>query len=139
VNPTRRWLNAIAAIAVAVVTVAAVLFGVQEVRSLVRETSLQPQAVRLLGEGGDPLVVLVGVTWTEDGYCPGEFHVHATETTTKVKVGAVIRRTLLFGGTCAGVGTVNRMAWAELTLASPLGTRVAIRNSDGVVLPIRAP
>jgi hypothetical protein len=139
-NVTRPRLIAVAATALVVGTVAAVVFlGVQQLaRSRVTEVSLQPQAVRLLGEGGDPLVVMVGVTWREDGYCSGQFHVKATETTTEVRVGTVVSR-LYSNRACAGLGTVNNMAWAELTLASPLGMRVVVRNSDGVVLPVLAP
>jgi hypothetical protein len=43
-----------------------------------------------LGEGGDPLVVMIGVTWTKNGYCSGQFKVQATETATEVRVGTVL-------------------------------------------------
>ena len=136
----RHGFNVAAAFALALVAAAALLFSAQQARTLTRETVFQPNAMKLLGEGGDPRVILVGVTWTDDGYCPGEFHVSATETASEVKVGMVVRRTVLFGaGPCAGVGTVDNTAWAELRLASPLGSRIVIRESDGVVLPVRGP
>src|SRR5262245_20021238 len=104
----------------------------------VTETQLEPQAVLLLGEHGDPLVIMIGVTWTKDGWCSGQFTVTATETATEVHVGTVTSREYK-GGACAGLGTLNNMAWADVHLASPLGDRVVIRDSDGAHLPILPP
>jgi hypothetical protein len=100
----------------------------------VTETQLEPQAVRLLGEAGDPLVILIGVTWTREGWCSGQFTVTATETPTEVHVGNVISRERE-GGFCAGLGTADNMAWATVSLTSPLGDRPVIRDSDGARLP----
>ena len=106
-------------------------------RGRVTETYLQPQAIRLLGEGGDPLVVMVGVLWAKDGYCSGQFTARATETATEIRVGTVKSREHS-SGDCAGVGTWEDMAFAELRLASPVGDRVVVRDSDGASLPILA-
>lgn len=95
-----------------------------------------PQAVHLLGEGGDPDVVMVGVRYAKDGYCSGQFTVRATETVTEVRIDDVVNREMRFGGACAGLGTADGMAWAELRLAAPLGQRRAVRAADGVELPI---
>jgi hypothetical protein len=99
------------------------------------ETQLQPQAVHLLGAPGDPLIAMVGVTWTKEGYCSGQFRVQATESLTEVRIGAVTSREYRYG-TCAGLGTVDNIAWAELRLTSPPGQRVFVRASDGVRLPL---
>jgi hypothetical protein len=100
------------------------------------ETRHQPEVVLTLGEGGDPLVVMIGFAWFEEGYCSGQFHVSATETPTEVRVGTVIGRILNRYGSCAGLGTSNNRAWAELRLETPLGNRRVVRDSDGAVLPI---
>ncbi len=36
----------------------------------------------------------------------------------------------------AGLGSDGRMAWADLTLSAPLGTRTAVRATDGHPLPV---
>ena len=97
-----------------------------------------PVAVRELGEGGDPLVIMIGVRWTEDGYCSGQFRVTATETPTEVRVSNVTSRAYRYGS-CAGVGTADNTAWADLRLASPLGDRAVVRDSDGAHLPVITP
>src|SRR5258708_10300719 len=98
----------------------------------VRDTVLQPRAV-FEDPGVDPRTVEVGVTWKQEGWCLGEFHVQASETGSEVKIDAVIDR-LSANSMCAGVGAVNNMAWAELHLAAPLGTR-AVVGRDGTALP----
>jgi hypothetical protein len=109
----------------------------QREQNRVIETSLQPQTVRLLPVGNDPRAVMVGVTWTADGWCSGQFQAQAAETASEVRFGAVISREYP-NGVCAGVGTGYDMAWAQLTLKAPLGTRLAVRASDGSVLPVFA-
>jgi hypothetical protein len=81
---------------------------------------------------------MVGVLWSKDGYCSGQFTVDGTETATEIRVGTVVSREHS-GGTCSGLGTMDNMAWAELRLASPLGDRVVVRDSDGARLPLRLP
>lgn len=98
-------------------------------------TELQPQRVRLLGEHGDPLVILIGVHWTKAGYCSGQFSVKATETATQVRVENVISREDS-KGICAGIGTADETAWADVILAAPLGDRPVVRTSDGARLPV---
>lgn len=97
-----------------------------------------PVAVRLLGEGADPLVIMIGVRWTTDGYCGGQFTVQATQTQTEVRVGTVTSREYHYG-MCPGLGTVDGMAWAHLELTSPLGDRPVVRDSDGTRLPVITP
>jgi hypothetical protein len=99
------------------------------------ELELQPQSAARLGEGGDPLIIMIGVRWTKEGWCSGQFTVHGTETATEVHVSNVISREYRYGS-CAGLGTLNNMAWADLRLSAPLGNRVVIRNSDGARLPV---
>ena len=97
---------------------------------------LAPQAVMLLPEGNDPRIVDVGVKWTEAGWCLGQFHVQSIkEVANDVWLGQVIDDENP-NAVCAGVGTLNNMAWAELKLGAPLGTRRPIRASDGAILPI---
>ncbi len=95
-------------------------------------TQLEPQAVGPSGGGGDPLVIWIVVRWTKDGWCSGQFTVQATETPTQVRVGVVTSREH-HGGACAGVGTVDNMAGAELRLGHSdrelaEGTRRKIRE-----------
>ncbi len=99
------------------------------------ETRHEPEVMRELGEGGDPLVVMVGYFWPEDGYCSGQFHVSAIEGAAEVRVGTVISRLLTRDGGCAGLGTSSNRAWAELRLVAPLGNRRVVRDSDGAPLP----
>jgi hypothetical protein len=87
----------------------------------------------LQDQGVDPRIVQVGVPWTQEGWCVGEFRVKASETSSEVKVDSVIDRQSAHGF-CAGVGAVNNMAWAELQLNAPLGTRPVVRG-DGTTLP----
>ncbi len=99
------------------------------------ETRHEPEVMRELGEGSDPLVVMVGFAWPEDGYCSGQFRVAAIESSTEVRVGTVISRLLTRDGNCAGLGTSDSQAWAELRLAAPLENRRVVRDSDGAPLP----
>lgn len=120
-------------LAFAVLATAAAYFGR---RVGPAETRHRPVAVRLLGEGGDPLVIMIGIEWAADGWCSGQFTVTAAETSTEVRVHDVVSRTTKPGDACAGLGSDGRMAWADLVLSAPIGTRTAIRAADGHVLPI---
>lgn len=116
--------------------VAAVYFGGRQlIQPQFIDTSIPPESLSP-GGFGDTTDFNVFFTWTEDGYCVGQFHVTATETTTQVKVGPVISRRYLYGRACAGVGTVENVASVELKLASPLVKREVVRESDGVPLPV---
>lgn len=134
----RRLVAAAAALTCAGLgTVAVGFFGFGPLdRPAVTETRLEPQRVSVLGQGGDPLVLMVGVTWTEEGYCDGQFEVHATESATEVRIGTVVSREEP-GMLCAGLGTAGNTAWTSVYLAAPLGERQAVRESDGFVLPVR--
>jgi hypothetical protein len=123
--------------AVAVIAGAAALYPrlQEQAPGALTDGSLQPQAVLLLPEGNDPRVIEIGVIWTEPGWCIGQFDVKATETATEVRVGPVAGH-VNANDMCAGVGTANNMAWAELRLASPLGTRRVTRASDGMALRV---
>lgn len=133
---TRRWLvAALACAGLGTVAVGFLGFGPLD-RRAVTETRLEPQRVSVLGQGGDPLVLMVGVTWTEEGYCDGQFEVHATETATEVRIGTVVSREKP-GMLCPGLGTADNTAWTSVYLAAPLGERQAVRESDGFVLPVR--
>ena len=134
----RVLLGSVTAIALVAVAMAVYLGREQLMFGDATDVSILPQFVSPVGEDGNPLNVLVGFTWTQNGYCTGQFHVKVSETTTQVRVGAVISRTYS-RGTCAGMGTDGKWAWAPLTLASPIGSRLVVRDSDGVALPIFAP
>ena len=105
----------------------------------VDERHVEPQSVALLGQGGDPLVGVVRFPWPGDGFCSGQFHVDAAETATQVRVGTVVSRVTRWNGACAGIGTLDGMASAELRLSAPLGLREVIRATDGAPLPVLAP
>lgn len=96
------------------------------------ETELQPQIARL---SADPRNISVGATWTEGGWCIGEFQARATETPSEVRV-AIFDREFTHGANCAGVGTVYNTAWADVTLKLPIGTRAIVRSSDGQHVPV---
>jgi hypothetical protein len=132
----RGWIPGLVAAFLIIGVPAAIVVGtLLYQRSGVTETSLQPQAVRLLPAGNDPRSVTVGVMWLKDGWCVGEFRAQATETASEVRLGSVIDRQYSHAA-CAGVGTVHNMAWADLTLKAPLGNRLVVRSSDGVTLPV---
>ena len=120
-------------LAVAVVAAAAGYFGRDTDPP---ETRHRPVAIRLLGQGGDPLVIMVGIEWHSDGWCSGQLTVTAAETSTEVRVFDVVDSTPPRGGECAGLGSDGRMAWVDLTMSAPLGARTAVRAADGYVLPI---
>ncbi|MBL7260026.1 hypothetical protein [Paractinoplanes lichenicola] len=130
----RRWIPWLAIAGVVPAGVAGVV--VVGPRLLTTETRLEPQTVSLLGSGGDPLVLMVGVRWTKEGYCDGQFTVEAVETPAAVTIGTVVSRERE-GMLCAGLGTADETAWVAVSLRAPLGTRAVVRGADGVVLPLR--
>lgn len=101
------------------------------------ETRHQPTGIAFLGQGGDPLVILVEFDWPHDGWCSGQFTVGAAEDATQVRIYEVVSRTVRPGASCAGLGSDGVHAYADLTLAAPFGTRTAVRASDDMTLPIR--
>ena len=98
-------------------------------------TYVTPQGFAPLGEGGDPQVIVILFRWPGDGFCWGQFSVSAIETAEEVRVRDVISREYR-GGSCAGIGTADGMAGADLTLAAPLGQRKVVRASDGATLTV---
>ncbi|WP_147433096.1 hypothetical protein [Catellatospora citrea] len=96
-------------------------------------TQHQPQEVRV--SEADPEFLAVGVAWSEDGYCSGQFSLPVTETPTEVRLGTVTSR-VHPGGACAGLGTSNGMAWETVRLGGPLANRVVVRDIDGARLPV---
>jgi hypothetical protein len=137
----RRWVIPVAAVA-AVVMLGVVAFGYYGYGPLgqlnLTESEHDPVAVSFPGEGADANVMLVGIAWTKDGYCSGQFTAAVTETPTEVRVGRVLSREYR-NGTCAGLGTENNTAWVDVVLSAPLGGRRVIRASDGTPLPVREP
>jgi hypothetical protein len=101
-------------------------------------TTVAGRSVLTLGPGGDPDVVMVVFPWAPQEYCSGQFTVTATETDQEVAVGQVTSR-LGRSGSCAGLGTADGSARAELRLTRPLGSRRVVRASDGVELPVVDP
>ena len=102
-------------------------------------TQVAAQTVALLGESGDPNVIILKFPWPKDGYCSGQFTVPVTETGDQVRVGDVTSRLRQRGGSCAGLGTDNGMAGVDVLLAAPLGDRTVVRASDGRPLPVETP
>lgn len=95
-------------------------------------SSLTPTSFSTLGPGGEPTVLMVRFAWPEPGFCPGEFSVSASETGGVVTVSQVTRAASpLFGGSCAGLGTVDQQASVAVTLTEPVGTRRVVRAVDG--------
>src|SRR5690349_15261237 len=106
-------------------------------QSRVIEGTFDPEFVVPASGQEDPHDVGVGFRWPERGFCLGEFRVNIAETATEVRVGQVVRH-VSAAGTCAGVGTNGRSAIAHETLKSPIGSRLVVRASDGLPLPVYA-
>jgi hypothetical protein len=131
----RRWKVVVVALAVAVLAGTVVhVWRTAEPAA----TRHRPVAIRLLGEGGDPLVIMIGIEWPADGWCSGQLTVTATETSSEVRVSDVVSRTPRGDGGCAALGTYRGMAWVGLAMAAPLGTRTAVRAAGGDALPVMA-
>ncbi len=126
-------------IAVVAVAAATAVYFVRDrlVTGPVSEQSIEAQFITPIGPDGSPLHIEVGFPWTEQGYCLGQFQTRVTETPNQINVGAVISRTYR-QGICAGVGSNGRWATAPVSLKSPIGKRLVIRDSDGVALPVFA-
>ncbi|MER7073496.1 hypothetical protein [Terrabacter sp. NPDC000476] len=141
----RRTVAVVAAVVVGVVGLTGLVgvllgrAGVGPLRDEPARVSLAPVGVQLLGEGGDPLVVMVVFPWTQDGICVGQVAVAASETASAVSVEQVTGFAEPQGRACAGVGTDGRTASVELRLASPLGERAVTRRVDGAAVPVTRP
>lgn len=129
----RGWIPVVVRVAWIVGGTSALVAGVLWYqRTGLIEIELQPQIARL---SVDPRNISVGATWTEGGWCIGEFQARATETPSEIRV-AMIDREFTHGGNCADVGTVYNTAWADVTLKLPVGTREIVRSSDGQHVPV---
>ena len=131
-----RWS---AAVLLLFATAVAALAGYQGSGPLARlwvtERRIDPQSVAVVD---GTLTVSVAVPWTEEGYCDGQFEATATETPTEVRFGPVVSREHP-GQFCSGLGTAENLAWTDVQLTAPLGTRTPVRASDGAPLPVRRP
>ncbi|WP_144124124.1 hypothetical protein [Catellatospora sichuanensis] len=96
-------------------------------------TQHEPQEVQV--STADPAHLNVGVAWSEDGYCSGQFSLSVTETPTEIRLSTVTSRAHP-GGTCAGLGTERGMAWSSVQLGGPLADRAVVRDTDGARLPV---
>lgn len=67
-------------------------------------TGIEPESVALLGQSGDPQVIVIGFPWNKDGFCTSTFHVDVSETATEIRVGTVHAQRWQIGA-CAGLGT----------------------------------
>lgn len=141
----RRLVAVVAAVVVGVVGLTGLVgvllgrAGVGPLRDEPARVSLAPVGVQLLGEGGDPAVVMVVFPWGRDGICVGQVAVTASETASTVSVDQVTGFAEPPGRDCAGVGTDGRSAAVELRLASPLGDRAVTRRVDGAAVPVTQP
>lgn len=97
---------------------------------------LTPEFVSPITSSGDTRVVMVVFPWAEEGSCSGQFTASATEDATRVVVSQVVSR-MARNGICAGLGTSQGHAAAEVTLQAPLGNRTVVREVDGRELESR--
>jgi hypothetical protein len=103
----------------------------------VEKAAVTPSFVSTLGSAGDPLVVNVIFPWSRQGYCSGQFQVHATETPSMVIVSQVQSRMPRGNVSCSGLGTVEGFVGTPLELTQPLGARSVTREIDGVPLEVK--
>ena len=124
-------IGAIVAV-VALVVLGGLVAGIGPLRALgTDETPLNPVGWRPTAEVD---VIQVAVALPDSGLCTGdEVVVRAIERPTLIEVSAV-RATSRGGGECAGIGIAGDRTWVDLRLDQPMGTRMAVRESDRVPL-----
>ena len=137
--PRRRrspvfWMwtvGAVVAVA-ALVVLGGLVAGIGPLRALgTDETELNPVSWR---PTADPQMIQVAVALPDAGLCTGdEVVVRAIERPTLIEVSAV-RATPRGAGECAGIGIAGDRTWVDLSLDLPMGTRMAVRQSDRVPL-----
>jgi hypothetical protein len=137
--PRRRrspavWVWAVGAVAavLALVVLGGLVAGIGPLRALgTDESPLKPVAWR---PTEDPAVIQVAVALPDAGLCTGdEVVVRAIGRPTLVEVSAA--RTSPRGSAgCAGIGIAGDRTWVDVRLELPMGTRMAIRQSDRVPL-----
>jgi hypothetical protein len=83
----------------------------------------------------EPRRLTLVIEWNEAGWCAGQFDVSLDETDEAV----IVRSVTTDEGDedCAGLGTVNNEAQAEVLLRRPLAGR-EVRTKDGTLLKLRA-
>jgi hypothetical protein len=116
----------------AIVVLAGLVAGLGPLRALgTTQTPLDAVAWR---STDDSNVVQIAVALPESGLCTGdEVVVRAIERPTLIEVSAV--RAAPRGSTeCAGIGIAGDRTWVDLRLDLPMGTRMAVRQSDRVPL-----
>ena len=142
--PRRRrspifWMWTVGAVVsvAALVVLGGLVAGIGPLRALgTDEAPLTPVAWR---PTLDPQIIQVAVALPESGLCTGdEVVVRAIERPTLLEVSAV-RATPRGSGACAGIGIAGDRTWVDLALDLPMGTRMAVRQSDRVPLEAEAP
>jgi hypothetical protein len=129
-------LGAIASVLVLVV-LGGLVAGIGPLRALgTDESPLNPVAWRATA---DPTVIQVAVALPDAGLCTGdEVVVRAIGRPTVVEVSAARTSPRASAG-CAGIGIAGDRTWVDLRLELPMGTRMAIRQSDRVPLEVEQP
>ncbi len=135
---TRRRAVGLVVAVVAVVAIGAALLLTGILKPNLHR-DLTPTSVAELGEGGDPLTLVVLFPWPEEGFCSGQFRVTAQETSSTVTISQVHDTDPLFSlhRDCGGIGVRDGLASAEVTLQAPLGDRPVGRAVDGARLDVR--
>jgi hypothetical protein len=126
------WLAGALASVLALVVLGGLVAGIGPLRALgTDETPLNPVAWR---PTADPLVIQVAVALPDSGLCTGdEVVVRTIGRPTVVEVSAA-RTTPRRSAGCAGIGIAGDRTWVDTGLDQPMGTRMAVRQSDRVPL-----
>ena len=142
--PRRRrspvfWLWTIGALVsvLAIVVLGGLVAGIGPLRALgTDESPLDPVAWRLTS---DELLIQVAVALPEAGLCTGdEVVVRTIERSAVVEVSAA--RTAPRGSDgCSGIGIAGDRTWVDVRLDLPMGTRMAVRQTDRVPLEAEPP
>ena len=137
--PRRRrspvfWMWTIGAVVVvlALIVLGGLVAGIGPLRALgTDEVALTPVGWRVTD---DPQVIQVAVALPDSGLCTGdEVVVRAIERPTLIEVSAV-RASPRGSDQCAGIGIAGDRTWVDLSLDLPMGTRMAVRETDRVPL-----
>lgn len=133
--PWLTWVIASVAAIVALVVLAGFAGGVGPLRVLGESTTpLDAVAYR---PTADPSVVQVAVRLPETGLCrDDEISVVAFERSNRIEVEASVTRPRT--GSCPVTSIGGDLRWADVRLATPLGTRTLIRTSDREPVPREA-
>ncbi len=129
------WVMASVGAVVALIVLAGFAGGVGPLRVLGQSTTpLDSAAYRTTS---DPSVIEVAVRLPESGLCrDDEISVVAFERSNRIEVDASVTRSRT--GSCPVTSIGGDLRWADVRLASPLGTRTVIRTSDREPVPLEA-